>query len=205
MVSVCRFVRKLWQKPACRLLTAVVSAAFLGIAASHAFIGSVAVVEGRSMMPNYPPGTHLYATPISTELGRGDVVLLDDGKEDYAVKRIIGLPGETVQLWRGAVFINRKLLVEPYLPAHTYTFPIERGRRGATFMLGDEDYFVLGDNRSCSVDGRSYGAVGRSQIKKRVPLPDDFVCAYFGPYTLPEPGRTVIKPTNARKAAPNPF
>jgi signal peptidase I len=205
MVSVCRFVRKLWQNPACRLLTAVVSAAFLGIAASHAFIGSVAVVEGASMMPNYPPSTHLYVTPISTDLERGDVVLLDDGKEDYAVKRIVALPGETIQLWRGAVFINRKLLVEPYLPAHTYTFPVERERRGATFILGDREYFVLGDNRSKSVDSRTYGAVERNQIKKRVPLPNDFICAYFGPYTLPEPGRTVIALAHPKKAVRSPF
>jgi len=186
-------------------LLAVVSAAFLGIAASHAFIGSVAVVEGTSMMPNYPPGTHLYAAPISTTLERGDVVLLDDGKEDYAVKRIVGLPGETVQLWRGAVFINRNMLVEPYLPAHTYTFPVERERRGATFILGDGEYFVLGDNRLESADGRAYGPVERKQIKKRVPLPNDFVCAYFGPYTLPGPGGTIIRPLKEKKAATSPF
>ena len=205
MALLCRLVRKLWQKPGCRLLLGAVSAAFLGVAASRVFIGSVAVVDGTSMMPNYPPGTHLYATPISTDLERGDVVLLDDGREDYAVKRIVGLPGETVQLWRGAVFINRKLLVEPYLPSHTYTFPTERQRRGATFMLGDGEFFVLGDNRANSVDGRTYGPVQRKQIKKRVPLPNDFVCAYFGPYTLPEPGRTVIHATNQKRTALNPF
>ena len=66
----------------------------LGVGAGHAFIGSVYVVEGRSMEPHYPAGTQLYGAPISTPLDRGDVVLLDDGKEDYAVKRIIGLPGE---------------------------------------------------------------------------------------------------------------
>ena len=158
------------------------------------------------MMPNFQPGARLYAAPISTPLERGDVVLLDDGKDDYAVKRIIGLPGETVQIWRGCVFINGKLLVEPYLPKHTYTFPAEQKRRAAVFELGAGEYVVLGDNRPYSADSRSYGPVARNHIKKRVPAPDEFECAYFGSYTLPEPGRTVIRPlTEHATARPNPF
>ena len=145
------------------------------------------------MEPTYPPGTHLYGAPISTPLDRGDVVLLDDSKEDYAVKRIIGLPGETVQLWRGSVFINRQMLVEPYLPKHTYTCPMEQARRGATFILRENEYFVLGDNRPCSADSRTYGPVCRKQIKRRVPPPEDFVCAYSAPYTLPAYGSTVMR------------
>jgi signal peptidase I len=169
------------------------------------FIGSVAVVEGKSMMPAYPPGTHIYAAPISTTLQRGDVVLLDDGGDEYAFKRIVGMPGETIQLWRGCVFINKKLLVEPYLPPHTYTFPVQRERRAATFVLDEGEYLVLGDNRAYSADSRSYGPVQRKQIKKRVPMPDGFVCAYFGAYTLPEPGKTVIRPISEHTPKPNPF
>jgi len=146
------------------------------------------------MDPTYPAGTHLYGAPISTSLERGDVVLLDDGKQDYAVKRIIGLPGETVQLWRGHVFVNRELLVEPYLPRRTYTYPAEPARRGATYMLGGDQYFVLGDNRLCSADSRTYGPVGRNRIKRRVPLPEDFICAYSAPYTLPDYGKSLIRP-----------
>jgi signal peptidase I len=120
--------------------------------------------------------------------------LLNDGKEDYALKRIIGLPGETVQIWRGCVFINRQLLMEPYLPKHTYTFPIERSRRGDTCVLGPDEYFLLGDNRFHSSDSRTYGPVRRKQIKQRVPLPDDFICAYFGPFALPDYGTTLMRP-----------
>jgi signal peptidase I len=169
-------------------------AVVLGVGAGRAFIGSIYVVEGTSMVPNYPPGTSLYGTPISTPLERGDVVLLDDGKEDYAVKRIIGLPGETVQLWRGRVFINRQMLIEPYLPKHIFTFPMEPKRRGATFELGEREYVVLGDNRPYSADSRAYGPVNRKQIKRRVPVPEDFVCSYLAPYTLPAYGKTLIRP-----------
>jgi signal peptidase I len=200
MEQIRRLIQRLWGNMPLRTLIAAAFAVFLGIGAGRVFIGSVYVVDGRSMEPAYPSGTHLYGTPISTPLARGDVVLLDDGKEDYAVKRIIGLPGETVQLWRGCVFINRQMLVEPYLPKHTYTFPMEQARRGATFMLGEREYIVLGDNRFNSADSRTYGAVERRQIKRRVPLPDDFVCAYAAPYTLPDYGKSVARPLVTRVA-----
>ena len=182
------------------MVTGAALAVIVGAGAGRTFLGSVYVVEGTSMEPTYPPGAHLYGTSISTPLDRGDVVLLNDGNEDYAVKRIVGLPGETVQLWRGQVFINRQMLVEPYLPKHTYTYPVERARRGATFILGEGEYFVLGDNRLYSSDSRAYGPVRRKQIKRRVPLPDDFVCAYFAPYTLPDYGKTLIRRTGSNVA-----
>jgi signal peptidase I len=166
----------------------------VGVGAGRVFIGSVYVVDGTSMTPTYPAGTHLYGAPISTLLERGDVVLLDDGQRDYAVKRVVGLPGETVQLWRGRVFINREMLVEPYLAKHIYTYPVEPIRRGATFVLGEDQYVVLGDNRPSSADSRTYGPVIRKQIKRRVPQPEDFVCAYFAPYTLPDYGKSLIRP-----------
>jgi signal peptidase I len=189
-----RLVQKLWENRACRLSVAAAFAVVLGVGAGHAFIGSVYVVEGTSMDPTYPVGTRLYGAPISTPVERGDVVLLDDGKEDYAVKRVIGLPGETVQIWRGRVFINQRMLVEPYLPKNVYTYPVEPTHRGATFILGERQYFVLGDNRPYSADSRTYGSVDRKQIKRRVPLPQHFVCAYLAPFTLPAYGKTLIRP-----------
>ena len=205
MPQIRRLIQKLWQSRACRTVIAATAAALLGAGAGRTFIGSVCVVDGESMEPSYPSGTHLYGAAISAPLARGDVILLNDGNADYAVKRIVGLPGETVQLWRGQVFVNRQMLVESYLPKHTYTCPVERARRGATFILGEGEYFVLGDNRLCSSDSRAYGPVRRNQIKQRVPLLVDFVGAHFAPYTLPEYGKTLIRPikpdvTGARAA-----
>jgi signal peptidase I len=200
MEQIRRLIQKLWGNSPCRRSIAAIVAVFLGVGAGRVFVGSVYVVDGMSMDPSYPPGTHLYGMPITTPLDRGEVVMLDDGKSDYAVKRIIGLPGESVQLWRGRVFINRKMLVEPYLPKYTFTCPMERARRGATFVLGEKEYFVLGDNRLNSADSRIYGPVERRQIKRRVLLPDNFVCAYIAPYTLPDYGRSVIRPLATRVA-----
>jgi len=130
-------------------------------------------------------------------LRRGDIVLVDDGNSEYAMKRIIGLPGETVQFWRGYVFINCRMLREPYLAKYTYTFP--GGERADTFkvMLGQEQYYLMGDNRTCSVDSRHYGAVERTQIKRCVPRSESVAQARFLAYTLPVEGKRTIRPMEA--------
>jgi signal peptidase I len=161
---------------------AVVLAAVAGIAAGRTFIGSVSMVSGSSMVPTYQPGSWVYTAPISSPIQRGDVVTIDDGNHDYAVKRIVGLPGETVCLWRGYAFINRKILLEPYVPKKVYTFPTQRY---SVFVLGEDQYFVLGDNRPSSLDSRVYGPIERDQIKRRIELPEGASRARFGPVTLP--------------------
>ena len=177
-----RFSRNFWRKLPCRFLLAVGLSALLGVVAARTFLGSVALVSGMSMVPTYQPGTWVYTAPLSTPPERGDIVLLDDGNKDFALKRIIGLPGETVYLRHGYVYINGLVLLEPYLAKYTYTFPSERA---AVFVLGDEQYFVLGDNRPASADSRIYGPVDRDQIKRRIPLPAGTLRAHLGQYTLP--------------------
>lgn len=145
------------------------------------------------MVPTYQPGARVFAGRISGQLDRGDIVLVDDGKDEYALKRIVALPGETLKLWRGYVFINCRLLREPYLPKYTYTFPDER-THASEFTLGQEDYFVMGDNRTCSVDSRTYGTVSRGQIMSRVPAPASMVRARTIDYTLPAKGKRTIRP-----------
>ncbi len=105
-------------------------------------------------------------------------MVLDDGNDGDAIKRIVGLPGETVHLWHGYVFINNRMLLEPYLPKRVYTFPRQRQ---SVFILGPDQYFVLGDNRPRSADSRMYGPVERHQLKKRIPLPPGTQRARFGP------------------------
>src|SRR5262245_49735666 len=129
MRQIYRLSRNLWQKKPFRWIATVTVAACFGIAAGHTVIasisGSVSVVQGMSMAPTYRPGECIYTAPISTPLQRGDIVLIQDDKNGYAVKRIVGMPRETIHLWRGYVFIDRKMLREPYLAKHTYTCPSE--------------------------------------------------------------------------------
>ena len=177
--------QKLWGKQGKRTYLPTILAVFAavaGLAVGRNFLGSISVVTGCSMAPTFQEGSRVYTAPISGSVNRGDVVVMDDGRGDYAIKRVVGLPGETVYLWRGYVFIDRKILLEPYVPKKIYTLPRQRA---AVFELGPNQYFVLGDNRPESADSRVYGPVERKQIKKRIQLPETSLRAHFGPVRLP--------------------
>jgi signal peptidase I len=197
MTKLFRVTELFWAKEPLRWLFMVVLSAFLGIAAGRTVIasvsGSVSVVDGLSMEPTYQPGSRVYTAPISTPLQRADIVLIDDGDKEYALKRLIGLPGEKIELWRGYVFVNGKMLIEPYLPKYTYTFPDERNER-VSFKLREDEYFVLGDNRTCSDDSRNYGPVQRKHIKSRVPPSETSLRARLTQFTPPRDGQRLIRP-----------
>ena len=142
--------------------------------------GSIIVVQGESMLPAFHPNDVALAKPPPGILERGEVVVLDDGHPDDAIKRVVGLPGETVLLWHGQVFINRHLIQEPYLDRNTRTYP---NQKLAWFILGKDQYFVMGDNRGNSIDSRTYGPVGIEQIRKTVPISAPRMT--FTPYTRP--------------------
>ncbi len=182
-----------WQRIPGRTLLAVIISGALGVAAGRNLIGPVYMVSGSSMWPTYEPGAMVHTTSATSGLDRGDVIVLDDKGGDYALKRIVGLPGETVHIWRGYVFINHRILLEPYIPRKVYTFPRQRA---AVFVLGDDQYFVLGDNRPSSSDSRMYGPIEKSQVKKRVLAPSGR--AKFGPIRL-EPYNQAGAPSPATK------
>ena len=123
------------------------------------------VVEGISMSPNLRPGGEYVMRAGVSDYQRGDVVVVNDGLGGQAVKRIIGLPGETVSIQRGWVEINHRELPEPYLKAGMKTYPMSRITQ---YRLGHGQYFVMGDNRRLSKDSRYYGPVGVSQLCGRV-------------------------------------
>ena len=88
---------------------------------------------------------------------------------EFQVKRVIGLPGDTVAMRGGMVILNSQPLAEPYArraPART-TGDATLNTWGPT-VVPDSSYFVLGDNRAVSVDSRRYGAVGAERMRGRV-------------------------------------
>jgi signal peptidase I len=115
-------------------------------------------VEGESMEPNLHNDEYILVNKVDYMLHspqRGDVIVfraVPAGQPDRDfIKRVIGLPGETVAVHGGYVFINGHRLIEPYINAQhrpTYTFPREKVPRG--------DYFVLGDNRNNSFDSSKW-------------------------------------------------
>ena len=123
------------------------------------------VVQGRSMEPTLQDGErHLlnrFSYHCRAPQRRELVVLRDPGHSDCAIKRVVGLLGDLVDLQDGRVHLNGRALPEPYLHPHTRTDPIIQA---FPIRLGAEQYFVLGDNRQNSEDSRVYGAISRGQI-----------------------------------------
>lgn len=118
------------------------------------------VVEGASMQPSFETGEWVIVDRVSYFLDapqRGDVVILDlpDQDEDL-IKRVIGLPGETVEIHDEQVFVNGVQIDEPYINAP----PRYRG----SWTLGPDQFFVLGDNRNNSRDSHVFGPVDRTEV-----------------------------------------
>jgi signal peptidase I len=130
------------------------------------FVITSVIVQGRSMVPTLQDGerylldrwSYYYRLPE-----RGDVVVLrDPGHQDLAIKRIVGMPGDTIQLRDGVVMVNGKRFIEPYLSRGTLTYMPDFKDRSV--LLGADQYFVLGDNRPLSEDSRYYGPIQRDRI-----------------------------------------
>jgi len=129
------------------------------------------IVKGESMIPNFQQGDYLIVDEISYRFSdpqRGDVVVFKYPKDisQKFIKRIIGLPGETVEVKDGKVTIhkdnNSQVLDEEYLPNPSGTIGT------ITITLGADEYFVLGDNREFSYDSRAWGAVPVKNIIGKV-------------------------------------
>ncbi|HEX3049455.1 MAG TPA: signal peptidase I [Aggregatilineaceae bacterium] len=123
------------------------------------------VVDGASMEPNFHTSERVIVdrlTMLISGPSRGDVIVLDSPttEDELLIKRVIGLPNETVVIQDGRVYVNGQLLDEPYVN-NFCTYASCNG----TWELGPDQFFVLGDNRSHSLDSHSFGPVPRSSIK----------------------------------------
>jgi signal peptidase I len=139
---------------------------------SRCLVQTIEVV-GESMLPTLQPGNHYILNRWAFHNAgpeRGDVVVIrDPADHGFSVKRVIALGGESVHFVDGKVLINGEALKEPYLKPGTYTFTYSKARE-QFITCGEDSYFVLGDNRSDSIDSRAYGAVSRKDVLGRVVL-----------------------------------
>lgn len=150
----------------------IVVLACLIVAPIRLFIFQPFFVKGQSMEPNFENGDYLFVDELSYRFNdpqRGDVVVFkypNDVSQRY-IKRIIGLPGETVEIKEGKVDIFNKngekiLKEEDYIPQGVLTLG------DVKITLKENEFFVLGDNRAASSDSRRWGPVPREDMIGRV-------------------------------------
>jgi signal peptidase I len=132
----------------------------------HLFVFNLSLVRGSSMRPNIEDGDRLLVDRLAYSLAdvqRYDVVILQcprDPRVDY-VKRVVGLPGDVVAIRHGDIFVNGEPVPEPFacIPDATIS-----GR----WIVPEDHYFVLGDNRPVSSDSREGWYVSRPAIRGKV-------------------------------------
>ena len=148
----------------------------------RAYVAQPFIVDGASMEPNFYGGNYLIIDELSYEFfrepARGEVVVFraPPNPSQFYIKRIIGLPGESVEIRENKLYItttsgNIFNLDELYVPKSFDTVP------DMIKKLSEDEYFVLGDNRSHSSDSRFWGALPRKNITGRAfvrlwPIPE---------------------------------
>lgn len=154
---------------ALREIIEIVLVAVLVVFGVRSFLVQPFLVSGASMEPNFHGGDYILIDELSyrfREPERGEVVVFrypGDGRT-FFIKRIIGLPGERIVVSDGELYVYGKddtqgtRINEEYLPSDLRTM----GEKDVT--LGDEEYFVMGDNRDASFDSRQWGSLERSEM-----------------------------------------
>ena len=135
----------------------------------YLFVMSPQEINGASMEPNFYNGEFILTNKIEYKLRnpkRGEVVIFKSPKNkeiDY-IKRIIGLPGDTVKLYKNALYVNGQKLDEPYLAPGVYIFGGSYLAEGYEVTVPPGTYFVAGDNRPHSSDSREFGPIAKEDF-----------------------------------------
>lgn len=137
------------------------------------FVVQAFQIPSPSMEPTLQDGDRVLVNKLSYrtgDIGRGDVVVFsrpDDlsagpGDPTELIKRVVGLPGDELQTRDGDLYVNGRLLEEPYLDPDSTTAGLE-----VPFTVPEDQIFVLGDNRTDSTDSRSFGAIPTDSVLGR--------------------------------------
>lgn len=141
---------------------------FLILALLHLFVTPINIVSGVSMVPNFCNGDIYITYKLSSYLENesykhGDVIAFKGPDGNPYIKRVIGLPGDKISIMQGKVYRNGSPIDEKYLPSD-FTTTIRQGSflsEGQTIIIPKNKYFVLGDNRSVSLDSRDFGNIDK--------------------------------------------
>ena len=150
----------------------LVLVSFLIIAPIRYFVVQPFFVLGASMEPTFQNGDYLIIDEISYSVGdpdRGDVIVFHYpyNTKQFYIKRIVGLPGEILTLDDKGVTVKNKDNPEGVALSEEY-LPVKEEYGNMTMTLGNDEYFVMGDNRDASSDSRRWGALKREFIVGKV-------------------------------------
>jgi len=131
-------------------------------------------VNGQSMVPNFQSGEYVLTDKVSYKMGlpkRGEVIVFHAPEAAHCaqgtgcdfIKRILAVPGDTVEVKDNAIYVNGELLPEPYIPADFKILPGAYTKNGPVVM-GPNEYFASGDNRPYSSDSRTWGPITKQDI-----------------------------------------
>ncbi len=126
------------------------------------------VVQGGSMEPNYYDNEYLIINQTQKQYKRGDTVVFHPpgNEQQFYIKRIIGLPGEVVELKDGVIMIFNDDHPNGFQLNESYIHEFTHGRERVT--VGLDEYYLLGDNRDSSLDSRNFGPVPNENIVGKV-------------------------------------
>jgi signal peptidase I len=151
----------------------VIAVALLVAFVVRTFVLAHFVVEGESMYSTLETGDRVFVNKLSYRLhdpNRGDVVVLHQitgASERDLIKRVIGLPGETVEVRNCTVLIDGRVLNEPYLDPEVVTPTDCGGDYSLNGPVPDDHVFVMGDNRGGSQDSRVIGPIHEDDLVGR--------------------------------------
>ena len=151
-------------------IVAIILAAIIVAKIISTYIVQETIVSGTSMMPTLENADKVLIDKViykADDLKRYDIIVFDYNHSNVYVKRIVGLPGEKVMIIEGEVYVNGKKLRDDPLLNDTMEYA---GIAENSIQLGEDEYFVLGDNRNNSYDSRyeQVGIVNKSSIIGRV-------------------------------------
>lgn len=139
----------------------------------YLFIAQPHKVSGLSMFPNFHDGDYIITDKVTYKVSdpkRGDVVVFRNPRDESVdfIKRIMAAPGDTIRVEKSRVYVNDKLLEEPYLKSDVPTDPNAFLKEGDEIIVPQGKYIVFGDNRTKSSDSREWGFITKDEIIGKV-------------------------------------
>lgn len=148
----------------------------IGIFFGVQFTFAPAMVSGESMLPTYNDHDVVLGIKWDRDYNKGDVVIVDTSSygigANFIIKRVIALPGDTVEIKDGTLLINDEEQDEPYINETMVG-------NMAKMAVSQDSLFIMGDNRNNSIDSRFFGEISQKDVYAKVVYENDFISDIF--------------------------